>query len=237
LTQSQSAQPLYPEELFQDEDGEPLSADDIKERLWIEGGSNFSNLIQRTNETLKETYTTTYNNGAADPPDTSTVTIERIILVRNTGHGGHLLSQLRMAYMPDAYSGADPKVMGNLKYIVNTVPYDASIPHAVLWDETQKQDAGPDSDDVYAPFAIDLRNQKDGDTARLWARAFLLKDPDGVSSDPENQNRYGALYFTGLRPVSEADSADYMTYFSRELFGRVVRLADRPGAGDYKKTW
>jgi hypothetical protein len=96
---------------------------------------------------------------------------------------------------------------------------------------------GPELDDSYAPFAVDLTDQKDAITARQLAKTFLLKDPEGSTTDPGNQNRYGALYFTGLRPVSEADSAAYMTYFSRELFGRVVRLADSPGAGDYKKIW
>jgi hypothetical protein len=237
LTQFKSDTALYPADLLENKEGESLSSQEIENILWIEGGSNFGNLIYRTNETLKETYTITYNNGSASTLATETISVDRIILVRNTGHGGHLLSQVRMAYMPDAYSGADPKVMGNLKYIINALPYDTAAPHASLWDEGQKRDIGPDSDDVYAPFAVDLADQKDADTARRLAKTFLLKNPDGAASDPANHNRYGALYFTNLPPVSEADSAAYMTYFSRELFGRVVRLAERPGAGDYKKTW
>jgi hypothetical protein len=237
LTQFKSDQPLYPEDVFEDEDGNAFSPEKVGEQLWIEGGSNFSNLIQRTNETLKETYTATYNNGSATTLDTTTVTVDRIILVRNTGHGGHLLSQLRMAYMPDAYSGADPKVIGNLKYIVNAVPYDTTAPHTFLWDEGQEEDVGPTADDAYAPFAVDLTDQKDAATAQRLAKTFLLKDPDGSATEPDNQNRYGALYFIGLPPVSEADSSACMTYFSRELFGRVTRLTDSPGGGDYRKTW
>jgi hypothetical protein len=227
LTQFQSDTPLYPESLFRNEDGAPLESAEVEAVLWTEGGSNFSNLIQRTNEVLKETYTMTYKNGSSETSETQSV--ERIILVRNKNHGQHLLSQMRMAYMPDAYSGADPKVTGNLKYIVNDASYDTSKPHASLWDEAQKKDVGMDSDNKYAPFAIDLTDQKDAASAHDWAKTFLLKD--------NNPNKYGALYFTGLRPVSEADSAAYMTYFSRELFGRVVRLADRTDAGNYKKTW
>jgi hypothetical protein len=245
LTQFRSDKPLYPPELFTKDgkpDGEPLSPDEVESKLWIEGGSNFSNLIQRTNEALKETYTATYTNGAEETSDT--VSIDRILLVRNSGHGEHLLSQLRMAYMPDAYSGADPKVVGNLKYIVNAAPYDAFNPRAapVLWDEskTPPVNAGSDSDDRYAPFAIDLSKQETKETAEGWANIFLLKDPSGSRFDSNNQNRYGALYFTNLPPISEeeeADSAAYMTYFSWKLFERIVRLANSPGAGDYKKTW
>jgi hypothetical protein len=235
LTQYMSDTPLYPKELFMNPDGSPMSGGEVEAVLRIEGGSNFSNLIQRTNEILKETYTITSKNGSVEKSETQLV--ERIILVRTRNHGRYLLSQLRMAYMPDAYSGADPKVPGNLRYIIHDVPYDDTRPHPSLWDESQKADVGMDSDNQYAPFAVDLLDQKDAVRARFWARTFLLKNPGGSSGDANNQNRYGALYFTGLRPVSEADSAAYMTAFSRELFGRIVRLAGRTGAGDHKRTW
>jgi hypothetical protein len=231
LKQFQSDTPLYPESLFTREDGSSLDAAEIEAVLWREGGSNFSNLIQRINEALKETYTMTYKNGSLESSETQSV--ERAILVRARNHGGQLLSQLRMAYMPDAYSGADPKLVGNLKYIVHDVPYDGTKPHASLWDEAQKRDAGEDSDNQYAPFAVDLLDRKTTDEARRWARTFLFKNPDG-SPDAGNQNKYGALYFTGLQPASTVDSAAYMTYFSQVLFGRIVRLS---GSGDYKKTW
>jgi hypothetical protein len=221
LTQFQSNTPLYPETLFENKDGSPLTDAEVEAVLWIEGGSNFSNLIQRTNEALKET--TTYTSGSEE----ITTTVERIILVRNKNHGAYLLSQLRMAYMPDAYSGADPKTMGNLRYIVNDVPYDDTKLRASLWDEDQKKDVGEEADNQYAPFTVDLSDKKDQDTARRWAKIFLLKDPDGSSTTSSNQNAYGAVYFTNLPPVSESDSATYLTYFSRELFGRVVRACSK----------
>jgi hypothetical protein len=238
LTQFQSDTPLYPNGLFINDDGFPLTDAEIIEKLWIEGGSNFVNLIQRTNEALKESYTNTYSDGSTDNAE-----VVRAILVRNTGHGGHLLSDVRMAYMPDAYSGADVKVITNLEYIVNAFVPDENAsfpPHAALWNEDQKDIVGENEDDRYAPFAVDLGDQKDADTARLWARSFLLKDPAGSTTDNDNQNRYGALYFTNLPPVSEVKSVTnlaYLSYFSMTLFGRSVRLADAPGAGDYKKTW
>ncbi|MDR1230491.1 MAG: hypothetical protein LBK61_03710 [Spirochaetaceae bacterium] len=212
LTRSTDGGPLYPDELFEDDNGDPLKPDEIEAKLWIEGGSNFSNLIQVTNEALKESG------------------VSRVILVRNTGHGSHLLSSLRMAYMPDAYSGADPKVIGNLRYIVNATPYDGTTPHASLLDELQNKDVGEDADDQYVPFAIDLADadKKDKTTAESWADTFLFNG--------NNPNKYGALYVTNLGPASETNNyAAYLTYFSQKLFGRNVRLAETPGAGKYEK--
>ena len=235
LKQFQSDSPLHPDSLFVDADGNPLSDTEIETVLWIEGGSNFSNLIQRLNEELKVSYTSTYKNGSAETSETQTV--ERAILIRSQNHGRHLLSQLRMAYMPDAYSGADPKVPGNLHYIINDTPYDNTQLHASLWDEAQNRDVGEESDDQYAPFAVDLLNRQDEAAASRWAKTFLLRNPDGSSSDSGNQNRYGALYITNLRPVSESNQTTYLTYFSRVLFGRTTMLADRPGAGDHRREW
>jgi hypothetical protein len=87
---------------------------------------------------------------------------------------------------------------------------------------------------------VDLQEQKDGATAQQWAKPFLYKDPAGSTTSSGNQNRYGALYFTSLPLVSDADSAGtpaYLSCFSMALFGRRVTPADTPGAGDYKKTW
>jgi hypothetical protein len=224
LTRFQSGESMYPAELFTTDgkkDSPSLSAKEIEDKLWIEGGSNFSNLILWTNETLKETYDDS-------PP------LVRIILVRTTNHGSHLLSKLRDAYMPDAYSGADPKVVGNLNYMVNTLPYDNSHLYSALYDETQEKYAEGESDDKYAPFAIDLADQKDQDTARSLVNTFLY-DSSGT------QNQYGALYFTNLPSVSSQSDANalttYMSHFSLRLFGRNVNLVETPNAGDYKKTW
>jgi hypothetical protein len=245
LRQFRSDQPLYVDlpdkRLFTDSDNNPLPAAEIENNLWIEGGSNFSNFIQRLNETLKQTYTSVFTNGSHSTESISTV--ERSILVRGSNHGRKLLSQLRDAYMPDAYSGADPKVNGNLKYVINDIPgdvtfvmdhYELNNPHAAFWDEAQRRDAGVDLDDKYAPFTVDLSDPKDRDTARLWANAFLLKDP-AAATGAANQNRYGALYVSHLQPASVSNMALYLTYFTRVLFGRTVQL--RAGGGNYQKTW
>ncbi|MDR0759449.1 MAG: hypothetical protein LBF74_04990, partial [Treponema sp.] len=249
LKQFQSDLPLYPDSLFVDDAGvAPLSAAEIDDVLWLEGGSNFSNLIQRTNETLKETYTSVWKNGSEETSEVQSV--DRIILVRNRGHGSHLISQLRMAYMPDAYSGADPKITGNLRFIVNDAPYDTTNPHAPLWDEARKRDVGAEeADNVYIPFAVDLSDQKARSEAEDLAKAFLSKDldpdnlnpvgnPEGGSTPAPEYSSYGALFFTNLRPVSEAaGTLTYINYFSREIFRRTVALTGASDAGDYKKTW
>jgi hypothetical protein len=234
LKQFRNDLPLYPDNLFLD-DNTPLSPAEINKVLWLEGGSNFSNLIQRTNEALKETYTSVWKNGSQETSETQSV--DRIILVRNRNHGSHLLSQLRMAYMPDAYSGADPKVTGNLRFIVNDTPYNTETPHAPLWDETRGQDVGAEeAENVYIPFTVDLSAPKERTEAESLAKAFLGKDLDPNNLDSTNYSSYGALLFTGLQPVSEAaGTLSYINYFSREIFRRSVQLA--PGAGDYRKTW
>jgi len=240
LTQSNGVLPLYPESLFH-EDGDPakpeLDADAINRILWIEGGSNLSNLIQRVNEELKETYSWTETGGAEDVAVSQGV--ERKILVRDANHGGHLVAQIRMEYMPDAYTGASPAVVDNLAYIVHAAPFDDGVPAPALYDEAARVDVGAAYQDKYAPFAIDLgldarkaagdaANPESG-TARWWARRFLLRDPSGSDTDAANQNVYGALYFTRLPAAADASAtaatAAYLTYFTRVLFGRNTRVA------------
>ncbi|MDR1301215.1 MAG: hypothetical protein LBK43_01940 [Treponema sp.] len=230
LKQFRSDKPMYPNELFtQDgtEDGPPLSDQEIKEKLWLEGGSYLSLLVHRTDEALKETYTWTYRNGPID--DEVNLTVTRTIFVRNKNHGARLPLEVRKAYMPDAYAGADTTTMGNMRYLINDAPYDKDNPKLpFLWDEEFKVDKGEDADDKYAPFTVDLLNQQDSTTAQSWADAFLAG----------NQHPYGALYFTNLPPASEAhgDLTTYLTYFSRKFFERQVRLTEG-GSADYKKTW
>jgi hypothetical protein len=231
LKQFQSDKPLYPEELFKKDDV-PLTDEEILAVLWREGGSNFSNLIQITNENLKETVTTVWKDG-----DEQTSEIRRSVLVRDKGHGDHLLSMVRMAYMPDAYSGASASVTDNLKYII----HDGSDykDHSRLWYEsgTTVKDAGEEGDSSYAPFKVDLNTQTTDADALALAKKFALVDTSGFITDPGNQNRYGALYFFNLKPVSEKASAAYLDNFTNYLFkGRPVTLS-APGAGDYKKTW
>ncbi|MDR0411088.1 MAG: hypothetical protein LBH75_03855 [Treponema sp.] len=247
LKQFQSNAPLYPDSLFETDDGSHLPDAEITDKLWIEGGSNLGNLIQRTNEALKESYSNLYdaynftNNTYGITADDE---VERVIIVRNTGHGGRLLANVRDMYMPDAYSGAKRDVVGNLKYVASAAAplADASFPaHMSIWNEEQKTDDGKNLDDRYTPFVVDLGYRKNEATVRLWAKSFLLKDPDGSTADSDNQNRYGALYFTNLGPVTDGglqvDFASYLTYFSWELFRRRVSLADSPNAGNYKKDW
>jgi hypothetical protein len=246
LTEFRSTAPLYPEEeFFKNPDGTSMSDDEIEAVLWAEGGSNLAGLAYRTYEALKETYTWTYNdlyyNDSEASKASTTKTVKRIIMVRNKNHGAHLPYYVREAYMPDAYTGADTSTPGNLSYIVNGDPYDNTQLHASMWNDKERKDSGGDADNKYAPFAVDLSDQKDKATAEKWANTFVLKDPDGSSADSSNWNRYGALYFTNLPPVSDTAGkiapAAYMTYFSQALFGRTTRLAETPNAGDYKKTW
>ena len=238
LTQFQSDKPLYPADLFRDSDGNPLGDAEVEAVLWREGGNNFSNLIQRANEMLKEKWSFQIDNGNPETPVTSGE-IQRVFLVCAKNHGDNLLNKIRDAYMPDAYAGANAIVTGNLEYIVNDSPYDTTRPHPSLWDESLSREAGHESDDKYAPFTVDLSDQKDMAVARQWARTFLYKNPaEPPDTTAANHNRYGALFFTNLRPLSEsAHNAAYLTYFSQTLFGRVTRLAEYPGAGDYQKTW
>jgi len=237
LTRFRSDRPLYPGTLFKDPEGNELGEAETESLLWREGGNNFCNFIYRANEILKDNWITDFINGAQSYSETRV--LQKVIFVHATNHGNHLLSFIRNDYMPDAYSGADPKVTGNLRYVVNTTPYDNTRPHAYFLDEEQNLDVGAEADDQYVPFAIDLSDPKDADTARLWARTFLLKDPNGSQTLAANQNRYGALLFTNLRPVSEGggNNAAHLTYFTQILFGRTTRLAGSPGAGDYKKNW
>ncbi|MDR2534520.1 MAG: hypothetical protein LBD29_00630, partial [Treponema sp.] len=224
IKQFRSDNPLYDESLFKDENGDALTSDEIAAVLWREGGSNLSNLIQMTNESLKETYTTPIVYEENEIRE-----VRRSVLVRDTGHGSKLLSQLRMAYMPDAYSGADPKVQGNLKYIVHGVPYEYRD-HASLYDEAQNRDFGEDADNQYAPFTVDLRDKKPSIITNLLIDNFV-----GTFDNP---NRYGGLYFINLPPVSEdSEILDYVSRFSMGLFGRRTTLREVEGAGDYRKTW
>jgi hypothetical protein len=240
LTEFRSTAPLYPEEeFFKKPDGTPMSAAEIEAVLWSEGGANLAGLAYRTYEALKEKYTSTFTNGSEDFVNE----VKRIIMVRNKNHGAHLPYYVREAYMPDAYTGANTSTPGNLSYIVNGEPYDDNHRHAEMWNDKEGKDSGGDADNKYAPFAVDLFDQKDKTDAEKWANTFMFKDKDPSNNNSSNWNRYGALYFTNLPAVSDAaatgktDPATYMTYFSQALFGRTARLADTPNAGDYKKTW
>ena len=145
--------------------------------------------------------------------------------------------------MPDAYSGAAAILAMNLNIISNFEFFEnITRNHAFLRDEDLGNiDVGPRFDEQFAPFVVDMSNQRDTATAQRWARSFLYVNPDLTGSSliaAGNLRGYGALYFTNLGPISEnQNNVDYLTLFSRPLFGRTTNLVDRAGAGDYKKNW
>jgi hypothetical protein len=230
LKQFQKDTPMYPDSLFKDKDGEFFNEEKITEILWREGGSNFSNLIYKLNETLKNRYTVGADYGGADN-DNLVVVIIRPLLVPRNGHGGSLITNIRNEYMPDAYSGATASVVDNMKYFINNVPHDMTEDHPYFYDEATGENTGIYADDRYGPFSIDMSDRLSTDDARVLAQWFT-----GTLNSPK---RYGALYFSNLPPVSQAGSEStlriYMTVFTQELFGRITRLYE--GGGNYPKTW
>ena len=229
LKQFLKDKPMYPDTMFQDDEGNSLSDPEINEILWREGGNNLSNLIYRTYELLREQYTVAADYGSANN-DNQVVETRRPILVKDNGHGEYLVAEIRNEYMPDAYSGASASVADNLAYFVHDVPHDTSEIHPRFYNETTGENTGIYMDDKYAPFTIDLSNRLSSADAGTLAQWFT-----GTVSVPK---QYGALYFTNLPPVSETGSESvlrtYMTIFSQQLFGRITRLYS--GGGDYLKT-
>jgi hypothetical protein len=235
IKQFQSNEPLYKDKLFVDAAGDPLPLETVKAVLWREGGSNFSNVIQRTNEALKEEYTNYITAGDAKDPVAEPGKINRTVMVHYSGHGEHLFGLLRMAYMPDAYTGADPTTLGNVQYVVYDGSWDDSSPkHVVLYDtnEAQKTDAAKDT--TFAPFTVDLENRVSNEDAEAWAAAFV--QGDSMSPDGAGDNyKYGGLVFRNLPPASaSADIAAYVSIFSQALFGKNVTVQ---GSAAYTKDW
>ncbi len=258
LKKTNTAELLY-EYLFVDKNGNPLPLTDaeIEDILWHEGGNNLSYLIQRTNETLKDEYVTSYKNGKEDFRDVKV----RSPMTHAVNHGNYLLSQIRDIYIVDAYTGEFPKTYTNLHYVINDMPYDISKPHPSFWMEPSLVDEGNTGtlDNRYAPFAIDLRNQLSQDDVELLAGEFLYYDRSDpaypqVRENPADPNsplrpiepgdpgyadkikqRYGALYFTNLEPISDSpNQSAYMSFFSNIIFGRNVSSSD---SVDYRVTW
>jgi len=219
---------LYPDEMFQDKDGNPLSDAEIERLLWIEGGSNLSNLIYMTYEIMKESYTVAADYGSAED-DSQFVEVRRSLLVRNSGHGSSLISQIRMEYMPDAYSGASSEVVDNMTYIINSVPNDNSKARPYFYNEDTGQNDGIYMEDRYGPLNIDLSNRLTNLQADDLAKWFR-----GTGAG----NRYGTLYFSNLPSVTEVDSGDvevlrrYINRFTQELFGWTTRMYE--GGGEHQ---
>jgi hypothetical protein len=225
----QRNEPLYPDSMFRDKDNNPLSDEKIEDILWIEGGSNISNLIYMVNEVLKESHNTAADYGSGGN-DGQIIEIKRSLLARDSGHGGSLISQIRMEYMPDAYSGASANVVDNLTYFIRGVPNDNSVGSPYFFNETTGQNDGIYMNDRYGPLNIDLSERVSSAHANTFAQWFK---GTGLG------NKYGVLYFSNLPSVTEAGSDSviktYLNQFTQELFGWTARMYE--GGGDNKKTW
>jgi len=225
----QRDEPLYPDSLFHDNDDNPLSDEEIENILWIEGGSNLSNLIYMVNEILKESHTVASDYGSGGI-DNQIIEEKHSLLVRDSGHGGSLISQIRMEYMPDAYSGASASVVNNMTYIVRGDPNDNSKTSPYFFNEITHQNEGIYMNDRYGPLNIDLSGRVSFAQVDILAQWFR-----GSGAG----NKYGALYFSNLPSVTEAGSESvirsYINRFTQELFGWTTRMYE--GGGDHQKTW
>ncbi|MCL2127506.1 MAG: hypothetical protein FWH38_04570 [Treponema sp.] len=223
----QRDEPLYPDSLFQDENENFLSEAEITEILWREGGCNFANLIYRVYENMKESHNVAADYGSVFN-DSQFVEIRRSLLVRDSGHGGSLIAQIRDEYMPDAYSGASSEVVDNMDYLIRGVPNDNGKPYPWFYNEKAKFNDGIYMEDRYGPLNIDLSDRLGNADATALAQWFR-----------GGSNRYGAMCFSNLPSVSEAGSESavrtYINRFTQELFGWTTRLYE--GGGDYGKTW
>ena len=221
---------LYPDEMFQDEDGNWLSDQEIEEILWSEGGANFSDMIIHVNELLKERRRVPADYGGADD-DGRTIEIFRSLLTRrDIGHGRYMHTETRPAFIPDAYTGATPLVLWNMIAFVNSITNEMedSFPFLWMWDNYIKQMRRQEGR-FFAPFIVDLSagtNRLSTQEARDLGRSFA-----GSATAP---NRFGTLYFNNL-PTIQEDSGivAYLTNFSSTIFGRPVLMYE--GGGNRQK--
>ena len=214
--------------LFKDKDGNPISysEEETNKILWIEGGNNLTNLAFKVNEHIKDLNEVVADYGSPDN-DNQTVATRRRPVLRDSGHGAYLLAEVRMAYMPDAYTGATSNVPDNLRFVIHHgVNSNESAPHPVFIDELSGQNAGIYTHDKYAPYIIDLENRLTNSQASDLAQWAY-------------DNRYGAVYFMNLPaiPYVPAESSTnaaglYMSRFTLSIFGRQTRLYQ--GGGDHE---
>jgi hypothetical protein len=242
--QFQSGTPLYQNKMFtQDgtDGGQDLSPEEIERILWREGGSNFFNVLQITNDALGTKYTSQVQNGDGTTRD-EIIDVSGVIIAHTAGHGGHLVEQSRLN--PDAYSGSSPALTGNVNYIINNGVKDW-VNHRHIWLGVGEKGSEVltekiNNDRMFAPFTVDLQTRiSDGDAA-AWAAAFVQGDstaPDGTG----DSRKYGGLVFRNLPPASasssDADAADiaaYVSIFSQALFGKNVTVQ---GSAAYTKDW
>jgi hypothetical protein len=221
----QKNEPLYPDSLFQDEQENYLSDTEIEAILWRDGGCNFSNLIYMVFENLKERNNVAADYGS-DRNDSQFIEIKKTLLVRNSGHGGSLIAQIRDEYMPDAYSGASSEVVDNMTYLIQSTPNANNENHPYFYNESAGKNDGIYMDDRYGPLNLDLSSRLNTSQANTLAQWFVQ-----VSGVP---NRYGALYFSNLPPISTENLCEYMSIFTSKL-GWSTKLYE--GGGDHQKTW
>ena len=231
LTRFGSDQPMYPPEMFQDDDGNELSSEEIKEILWMEGGQNLTDMMIYVNEHLRFRQRVVADFGSAGN-DNNYIETVRTLLVRNTNHGGRMPTMVRPAFTPDAYTGATPYVLQNLVAVVNDARNEMigtapNFPFLMMWDSVRLQMMSQPLGD-FAPLVIDLsvRDRMSATEAGALARLFA-----GTFQIP---NRFGTLYLSNL-PTSEEDPdiAEFLSAFAVPIFARNVRLHD--GGGNHPR--
>lgn len=233
LKQFQSNQPLYPDKMFQDANGNWLDNDATEKILWREGAGNFSSLLFTAYEGLKESIPMPL------PGNPNYVYIvERSILVRNNEHGGTLPNKVRCDV--NLGIGQNPYTVNKLLAIVNDDAHDTSAPTLnVVWEEQGDTEQPPNEkgNGAYAPFTIKLSLPLDDDgtkrpdnaEAKNLAGWFAAGDTS-LAKNPY----YGTLYFYGLPTLSEDPGiVAYLSNYTQEIFGQQVKL--QQGGGDYPK--
>jgi len=225
LTKFDSAMPLYPDEMFQDDNGGWLDESETDKILWREGGANFADIIVYINEHLKERRRVPADFGSA-LDDGHTIEIIRSLIARSDkGHGRYMHTETRQAFTPDAYTGATTYVLWNMAAFVNGIAnkMEAGFPFLEMWDNFLGRKVRQEGS-FFSPFVVDLsvEDRPSASAARDLGRNFA-----GTSGAP---NRFGTLYFSNLPALEEdSDIAAYLTNFTTPIFGRPVFLYEGGG--------
>lgn len=222
--------PLYPDELFQDENGDWFSDTKIEEILWNEGGANFTDFIVYVNEHLKERHRVPADFGSVQEDSQTIEIIRSLIARRDIGHGMYMYTETRPAYTPDAYTGATTYVLWNMIAFVNSIKneMDSSFSFLEMWDDFLKRKVRQEQS-FFSPFVIDLSTGTDRLTAnesRNLGRSFA-----GTNTAP---NRFGTLYFVNLPTLAEDPGIiAYLSNFTNSIFGRPVFIYE--GGGNHSR--
>ncbi|MDR2542899.1 MAG: hypothetical protein LBC80_05565 [Treponema sp.] len=227
LKQFGTNEPLYPDEMFQDKNGNELSDAEIKEILWSQGGANFSDMIIYINEHLKERRSVPADYGGAEYDGRTIEIFRSLVTRRDNGHGRYLHTETRPAFIPDAYTGATPLVLWNMIAFVNGISNEMEndFPFLEMWDDALKRHVKQEGM-FFSPFIIDLsvgESRLSAQEARVLASAFA-----GTASAP---NRFGTLYFSNLPTIEEDPGiASFLTNFTTPIFGRPLYMYEN---GDF----